>query len=259
MKRRVFLLATVALVGVLAFAVRDLASLSRSHDFETVQAMLALRATQVHVDAAEPHGLLARAPGDRRVGHVSPVRPPRASCRAFRAIRSCRTWIPKTKLPYEWQFASAHRASTVPRNSRVGDPRIQLSASSTPASTPCPISTGKIDVALRASLRTERQRSASDAVTWATTTTGHGTAVASLIAAGDDDGFGMAGFGGAAHVIGIHVGSPRAVSTTPTSRSGNHEARRARRADRQPQHRRPVPLLADPRRRDSTRPRPTEC
>src|SRR5690349_10460223 len=36
---------------------------------------------------------------------------------------------------------------------------------------------------------------------------GHGTAVASLIAAGNSDGFGMAGFGGAAHVIGIQAGN----------------------------------------------------
>ena len=35
--------------------------------------------------------------------------------------------------------------------------------------------------------------------------TGHGTAVASLIAATADDGFGMAGFGGATHVISFRV------------------------------------------------------
>jgi serine protease len=34
---------------------------------------------------------------------------------------------------------------------------------------------------------------------------GHGTAVASLIAANPDDGVGMAGFGGAAHVIAVHA------------------------------------------------------
>ena len=36
---------------------------------------------------------------------------------------------------------------------------------------------------------------------------GHGTAVASLIAAASGDGFGMAGFGGAAHVVGVHAGT----------------------------------------------------
>jgi hypothetical protein len=35
----------------------------------------------------------------------------------------------------------------------------------------------------------------------------HGTAVASLIAAASGDGFGMAGFGGAAHVVGVHAGT----------------------------------------------------
>src|SRR4029079_19214634 len=99
-KRRVFLLAILALVGVVAFAVRDLASPSRSYDFETMQAMLALRATQVHVDAAELHGLPARAPGARHVGYVTPVRPLRrlSSIPSDPLVQSV---DPKTKLPHE--------------------------------------------------------------------------------------------------------------------------------------------------------------
>ena len=197
MKRRVFLLATVALVGVVAFAVRDLASPSRSHDFETVQAMLALHATQVHVEAAEPHGLLARAPGDRRVGHVSPVRPPRrlSSIPSDPLVQNV---DPKTKLPYEWQFASAHLGGALELT--VGDPRIQVGVVDTGVDA-VPDLAGKIDGLYDVTAHgTQRSASAVGNDDY-----GHGTAVASLIAAGDGDGFGMAGFGGAAHVIGIHA------------------------------------------------------
>jgi subtilisin family serine protease len=196
-KRRVFLLATLALVGVVAFAVRDLASLSRSYDFETVQAMLALRATQVHVDAAELHGLLARAPSDRRVGHVSPVRPPRrlSSIPSDPLVQNV---DPKTKLPYEWQFASAHLGGAL--DLTVGDPRIQVGVVDTGVDA-VPDLAGKIDGLYDVTAHgTQRSASAVGNDDY-----GHGTAVASLIAAGDGDGFGMAGFGGAAHVIGIHA------------------------------------------------------
>ena len=197
MKRRVFLLATLALVGVVAFAVRDLASPSRSYDFETVQAMPALRATQVHVDAAELHGLLARAPGDRRVGYVSPV-PPLRRLSSIPSDPLVQNVDPKTKLPYEWQFASAHLGGAL--DLTAGDPRIQVGVVDTGVDA-VPDLAGKIDGLYDVTAH-GTQRSASTA---GNDDYGHGTAVASLIAAGDGDGFGMAGFGGAAHVIGIHA------------------------------------------------------
>ena len=197
MKRRVFMLATLALVGVVAFAVRDLASPSRSYDFETVQAMLALRATKVHVEAAELHGLLARAPRDRRVGHVSPV-PPLRRLSSIPSDPLVQNVDPKTKLPYEWQFASAHLGGAL--DLTVGDPRIQVGVVDTGVDA-VPDLAGKID-GLYDVTANGTQRSASAV---GNDDYGHGTAVASLIAAGDGDGFGMAGFGGAAHVIGIHA------------------------------------------------------
>jgi len=196
-KRRVSLLATLALVGVVAFAVRDLVSLSRSDDFETVQAMLALRTTQVHVEAAALHGLLAPGPGDRRVGYVSPVPPPRrlSSMTSDPLVQNV---DPKTKLPYEWQFASAHLGGAL--DLTVGDPRIQVGVVDTGVDA-VPDLAGKIDGLYDVTAHgTQRSASAVGNDDY-----GHGTAVASLIAAGDGDGFGMAGFGGAAHVIGIHA------------------------------------------------------
>src|SRR5206468_1738495 len=43
---------------------------------------------------------------------------------------------------------------------------------------------------------------------------GRGTAVASVIAATVDDGFGMAGFGGATHVITVHASTGTEISDT---------------------------------------------
>ena len=81
MKRRVFLLATLALVGVVAFAVRDLVSLSRSDDFETVQAMLALRTTQVQ---SRPLRCTGSSRPDPAIGALATSRPfrRRGVCRA---------------------------------------------------------------------------------------------------------------------------------------------------------------------------------
>src|SRR5262249_21240432 len=62
---------------------------------------------------------------------------------------------------------------------------------------------GKIDalydVTARGTVKRSRSTVGNDDV-------GHGTAVASLIAANVGDGFGMTGFGGAVHVIGVHAG-----------------------------------------------------
>ena len=197
MKRFVFLLAALALAGVMAFVVRDLASMSRSYDSETAQAMPALRGAQVHVDAPELHAFLARAPGDRRVRYVSPVGPaPRVSSMPSDPL--VQNMDPKTKLPYEWQFASAHLGGAL--DLTVGDPRIQVGVVDTGVDA-VPDLAGKIDGLYDVTAHgTQRSASAVGNDDY-----GHGTAVASLIAAGDGDGFGMAGFGGAAHVIGIHA------------------------------------------------------
>ena len=68
---------------------------------------------------------------------------------------------------------------------------------------------------------------------------GHGTAVASLIAANVDDQFGMAGFGGATHVIAVRAGIRNASFDDTLHRDRPDEARLSRRADRQHESRRP--------------------
>ena len=178
-------------------SMRDLASLRRSYGFETVQAMPALRAARVHVDAAQLHALLAHATGDRRIRYVSPVGPPRhvSNIANDPLVQNV---DPRTKLPYEWQFASADLGGALALT--AGDPRIQVGVVDTGVDA-VPDLAGKIDGLYDVTAH-GTQRSASTA---GNDDYGHGTAVASLIAANDGDGFGMAGFGGAAHVIGMHA------------------------------------------------------
>jgi hypothetical protein len=178
-------------------SMRDLASLRRSYGFETVQAMPALRAARVHVDAAQLHALLAHASADRRMRYVSPVGPPRRVSNMTNdpLVQSV---DPRTKLPYEWQFASANLGGALALT--AGDPRIQVGVVDTGVDA-VPDLAGKIDGLYDVTAHGP-QLSASTA---GNDDYGHGTAVASLIAANDGDGFGMAGFGGAAHVIGSHA------------------------------------------------------
>ena len=147
--RRAARFGSTAVIGL--ESMHDLASLRQSYGFETVQAMPALRAARVHVDDAELHALLAHAPGDRRVRYVSAVGPPRR-VRTCRAIRSCRTWIPRRRS--RTNGSSRRRTSAAPSTSRRAI-RGSRSASLTPALTPCPISQER-STASTTSLRTER-------------------------------------------------------------------------------------------------------
>jgi subtilisin family serine protease len=178
---------------------RDLAPLRRSYGFETVQAMPALRAARVHFDAAQLHALLTHATADRRVRYVSPVGPAR-EVSTMPNDPLVQDVDPTTKLPYEWQFAPANLGGAL--DLTPGDPRIQVGVVDSGVDG-VPDLAGKID-GLYDVTATGTQLSAS---TTGNDDYGHGTAVASLIAANDGDGFGMAGFGGAAHVIGIHAGN----------------------------------------------------
>jgi len=175
-------------------SMRDLAALRRSYGFETVQAMPTLRAARVRLAAAQLHALLAHAPGDRRLRYVSPLGSPRhvSDLSNPPLVESV---DPKTTLPYEWQFASANLAGALALT--AGDPRIQVGIIDTGVDA-VPDLAGKIDGLYDVTAH-GTQLSPSTA---GNDDYGHGTAVASLIAA---NGFGMAGFGGAAHVIGIHA------------------------------------------------------
>jgi subtilisin family serine protease len=97
---------------------------------------------------------------------------------------------PMFDAPYEWQFGAAHvdRALNISR----GSPNI-LACTVDTGSGDIPDLAGKVD-----------GRYAIDGLS-PLDDVGHGTIVASLIAANVDDGFGMAGFGGSTHLISFHT------------------------------------------------------
>jgi subtilisin family serine protease len=179
-------------------SMHDLASLRAAYGFERVRAIPALHAAQVSVDAAHLRTLLANAPTDPRVRYVSPV----GSSRKATSMPNdpfLHTIDGRTGLPYEWSFA----ASRVERalDFSQGNPGVVVGVIDTGVSD-IPDLAGKIDSlwSISGTEVTQSPREGNDDY-------GHGTAVASLIAANVDDGFGMAGFGGKTHVIVVHAGS----------------------------------------------------
>lgn len=103
-----------------------------------------------------------------------------------------------TSLPYEWAFLSTHVDRAL--DFTHGDRHVVVGVIDTGVSRVRDLE-GKID-----SLWTVNGTTVSQ-VFDSNDTYGHGTAVASLIAANNGDGFGMAGFGGDTHVIGVDAGS----------------------------------------------------
>ena len=151
------------------------------------------------VDAAQLRALLAAAPTDPRIRYVSPLGP-RRGCVGMpndplvQADRSGDR--PAVRV------AVRRRARRPRARPLAGDPAIVVGIIDTGVGA-VPDLAGKID-----SLWTVAPDGTvtPDAVATGNDDTGHGTAVASLIAANVDDGFGMAGFGGATHVIAVHAG-----------------------------------------------------
>jgi subtilisin family serine protease len=183
---------STAVVGLASMD--DLPSLRAAYRFERVRAIPTLRAVEVRVDGHELQELVAHAPTDPRIRYVSPVGPPRRPL-GMPNDPLLSTVDAQTRLPYEWQFA----ASRVDRalDLSPGDPKIVVGVIDTGAAA-VPDLAGKVD-----SLWTLAPDGmpVSESVQDGDDDVGHGTAVASLIAANVDDGFGMAGFGGATHVI----------------------------------------------------------
>ena len=96
-----------------------------------------------------------------------------------------RTINPLINAPYEWQFAATH---VDPRSTSRRNPAIVVRT----------VDTGVADIPDLAGKVDGRWYFVGQAPTLGpggTDVQGHGTAVASLIAANNDDGFGMAGFG----------------------------------------------------------------
>ncbi len=98
-----------------------------------------------------------------------------------------------TGLPYEWQFAAANVGLALELS--PGSPSIRVGVIDTGAAD-VPDLAGKVDDRWTVSQdgKLKHDRGGND-------TAGHGTAVSSLIAANVGDGFGMAGFGGATHLV----------------------------------------------------------
>ena len=133
---------------------------------------------------------------DRRVRYLAPL----GSTRRLAAMPNdplLSTIDSTTGLPYEWQFARSHVDRALELS--AGSPTIVVGTIDTGVAD-VPDLAGKVDarwtVAQDGTLT--RDAGGNDVV-------GHGTAVASLIAANVDDGFGMAGFGGATHLIAVRA------------------------------------------------------
>jgi subtilisin family serine protease len=190
-------------------SMRDLAALRKWYGFDRVIAIPALHAVQVSVDAAQLNALLANAPNDPRVRYVSPVGPTRRVM-SMPNDPFLHMIDGQTGLPYEWAFA----ASRVDRalDFSQGSPGIVVGVIDTGAAN-VPDLAGKIDGIWSVSGTQVLEISLLEG----NDDFGHGTAVASVIAANVDDGYGMAGFGGKTHVIVVHAGS-EGTSTTPPSR-----------------------------------------
>ena len=146
----------------------------------------ALRAAEVSVDEASLRLLLTKGLHDPRIRYVEPVRSlgmdhPRNDPYLTQLNAAI-------NAPWEWQFASSHVDLAL--NLERGSPSVLVGVVDTGVSN-VPDMSGKIAEAWYYSTQ------GADATDF----DGHGTAVSSLIAANNDDGFGMAGFGGAARVI----------------------------------------------------------
>ena len=183
---------SVAVLGL--ESMRDLDSLRDVYGFDHIEAIPELRAAQVSVDPAQLRSLLANVPGDPRIRYVTPVGPSRRLL-GLPNDPLLRTVNPALGLPWEWQFGASgvERALELSPGSRaivVGT--IDSGVADVPDLA------GKVDGQWSFVNGLEPDAGSDDG-------NGHGTAVASLIAANPDDGFGMAGFGGATHVISFRV------------------------------------------------------
>ena len=181
-------------------SMRELAPLSGRYGFRVVRAFPQLQAAEVGVSRL----LLAGAARDRRIRYLSPLGPQRRRM-AMPTDPLLGTVNPLTQLPYEWQFAASHVDRALDLSS--GSPSILVGTIDTGVAD-VPDLAGKVDQRWTVSRKGRLTRDKR-----ATVVLGHGTAVASLIAANVGDGFGMAGFGGASHLITIHEWAFTDVST----------------------------------------------
>jgi hypothetical protein len=165
----------------------DLAPLRRRYGFARVEPLPGLHAAEVSVDRGQLAALLATAAREPRIRYVQPLGPSRRLLR-LRNDPMLRLVNPAIDAPYEWEFSHARIDGAL--NLSLGSPSIVVGVVDSGVGD-VPDLTGKVD----GRWYFTGQVSGGDDIV------GHGTAVASLIAANTDDGFGMAGFGGATHVV----------------------------------------------------------
>jgi len=184
-------------VAVGLASMRDLKSLRVEYGFDlgTAQEIPGLRAVLVKVSDAQLHTLLTRGTRDPRIRYVSPIQ-----------RKSEATSVPNdpylskvdgtTGLPYEWPFWTTHMDRALDLSG--GDPHVVVGVIDTGIAY-VPDLQGKIDSVWKVTGTKVRRVYAS------TDYFGHGTATASEIAANVDDALGIAGFGGASHVIAVNA------------------------------------------------------
>src|SRR5579862_8059834 len=183
---------STAVLGVVSMG--DVPQLQSRYGFRVVRAFPQLHAAEVKVSRP----LLAAAARDDRVRYLSSL----GGHRPLLAMPNdpmVTALDPLTGLPWEWQFAAAHvdRAFDFTQ----GSPSIRVGMIDTGVAD-VPDLAGKVDQrwAITAGGKITLDPRPIDII-------GHGTAVASLIASNVNDGFGMAGFGGASHLVVMHVWS----------------------------------------------------
>jgi subtilisin family serine protease len=176
----------------------DLAALRAQYALTHVRALPQLRAASVTVDRRGLRHLLAVGPTDARIRYIQPDGPARRPL-AMPNDPLLSTVDTASALPYEWQFAAAHVDRAL--DYTHGSPSVVVGT----------IDTGLGDVPDLAGKVDGRYDIATDGTLAAVATpeanddAGHGTAVASLIAANVGDGFGMAGFGGDSHIVAVRA------------------------------------------------------
>ena len=179
-------------------SMQDFKALRVEYGFErgTAHELPALHAVLVKVSSVQLHTLLTRGTRDPRIRYVSPIRQKRQTL-SMPNDPFLSTIDGMTNVPYEWAFLSTHVDRAL--DFTHGDPHVVVGVIDTGVAT-VPDLEGKIDSLWSVEGTTIKQ------VFESNDDVGHGTGVASIIAANDNDAVGLAGFGGDAHVIGVHAG-----------------------------------------------------
>jgi subtilisin family serine protease len=178
-------------------SMRALAQVRKQYGFRVVGTFPQLRAAEVRVTRS----LRDEAARDRRIRYLSGLGG-RRQLTSVPGPPLLSTFDPLTGLPYEWQFGAVHVDRALDLS--PGSPSVVVGTIDTGAAD-VPDLAGKVDGrwTVSAKGKVAREKRPFDEV-------GHGTAVASLIAG---NGFGMAGFGGASHVVVMHAWSLTDVAT----------------------------------------------